>query len=939
MKQTSLLLSLLLTVTGIRAQIISSDTVCVNEPVIFLSADTSTNTVTYAWEFGTHSMTPILTPAIPVPGTGTSGTRFSVVDQTTMVYDTSTHQYHAFVGSHGSMTVQRLDFGTDPNSTPAVTDLGNPNNAFNGSGGNLEAAEVVLDDNGNWYIFFTNGTLVRWELGPNITNNYPVATRLTLPDQGMPMQLAITKFNNEWIGFAGHHWNASVTRYDFGTSLSNIPAVWVLPDYSMLTTPDYFALHEQNGQWYMLVANLTGGSLVRYAFGADLKNNAPVAQSLGNPGNFNNLNRSITTIKACDTFYTLLLNQNGTVGMLDFRGDITNNNPTVTPLGQIYGTGVAMQMFKPYWYRDTLWAISGSFNNDAAHTVYRFPLVTIPSGNAIIRYYDPEATYTFSSAGIYDVTLYCDQGDPKGPFAFCKQVTVVSGRGNFLGPDTVLCGVSSYTLNAAQAGATGYQWSNGATTPSVAVIPPGGTYSVHVDGAVCGTDDTVTVSFVPAPAVDLGNDIDACEGDPVVLGAGGSAGYGYLWNTGATTSSITATAPGSYWLRVTDRGCTGADTVTVTMHPRPEVSLGPDTGFCTSALPVTLRSPQPPGSHYLWSNGLSTTEMEVTRGGSYWLEVSRNGCATRDTIVITAVQDPEVYIGPDSIICEQTPARIGTEIAGASYQWNTGATTPYISVSATNSYILSVNLNGCVVADTVMITAMPDPDVDLGEDGDICPEQTIVLDGSSGSGVSYIWNTGETASSISVTSAGTYQVTVTTEHGCIGRDTIILSYYPKPTVSLGADTTVCEGTLLLLVPQAANADSLLWPDGSTGAELQVQYGDRYIVTAVNKCGTASDTVTVREIFCDIRLPNAFTPDNDGSNDMFRILGSLERLQDVTLSVFNRWGERVFITHDKTAGWDGYLKGEPAQMGTYVYTLQYTLDGKPYMQQGNFHLLR
>src|SRR5690606_19963921 len=159
--------------------------------------------------------------ATPFPGTGTNGGMLSVVGSEYMIQDSATGNYHAFVSSHGSFTVQRLDFGPNPhNTSPVVTDLGNPGGVFNNSAGNMEAVEVIRDDNGDWFVFIGNGTLVRMELGANITNNTPVCTRLALPTQGMPMQVTITKFGNEWIGFGGHHWGW-IARYEFGNSLAN----------------------------------------------------------------------------------------------------------------------------------------------------------------------------------------------------------------------------------------------------------------------------------------------------------------------------------------------------------------------------------------------------------------------------------------------------------------------------------------------------------------------------------------------------------------------------------------------------------------------------------------------------------------------------------------------------------------------------------------------
>src|SRR5690606_4500100 len=101
-------------------------------------------------------------------------------------------------------------------------------------------------------------------------------------------------------------------------------------------------------------------------------------------------------------------------------------------------------------------------------------------------------------------------------------------------------------------------------------------------------------------------------------------------------------------------------------------------------------------------------------------------------------------------------------------------------------------------------------------DRDICPEQTIVLDGTYGTGSAYLWNTGEHTASIAVTTPGTYGVEVVSEHRCIGGDTVTLSYYPLPIVSLGPDTTVCEETPLLLRAWTINTDSVRWSEGYVG---------------------------------------------------------------------------------------------------------------------------
>ncbi len=465
--------------------------------------------------------------------------------------------------------------------------------------------------------------------------------------------------------------------------------------------------------------------------------------------------------------------------------------------------------------------------------------------------------------------------------------------------------------------------------------------TVTAGSGLCGSGtDSIYIRVYDLPVTNLGSDIAVCMDSLTLVSAPFISGAAYLWNTGSTADSLVIFSSGSYWLEITDtNGCKSRDTIEVNLGAPIEVDLGPDFGICDKDLPVTLSSPQPPGTTYLWSNGYSASSMTVTRGGTHWLAVERAGCTASDTIEITVVPTPVLYSGSDTTICEQYPLEIGTEVPRATYLWNTGETTAHITVSATGTYTLTVDVDGCVVHDTVHITAMPPPDIDLGGDRDICPEQTIVLDGTHSQNSRYVWSTGEITPSIAVTSAGVYGVEVTTEFGCVGGDTVTLTFYPKPVVRLGEDTTVCEETPLSLRPWHTNADSLVWSDGSVGENLLVHYGNEYIVTAVNKCGTGSDTINVKQIFCDIWLPNVFTPNGDGLNDIFRVLGNTGRLQGVTFSIFNRWGERVFVTNDKLEGWNGYYKGAAAQIGTYVYLLQYSLDGQPYIQKGNFHLLR
>jgi len=522
-----------------------------------------------------------------------------------------------------------------------------------------------------------------------------------------------------------------------------------------------------------------------------------------------------------------------------------------------------------------------------------------------------------------------------------------NAKANAGAADTALCAGDSIVLLADTISGAHYSWTgpngfaSGRQRPVIpnVVAAASGAYILSVSLPGCGSDsDTVHITVADVPVVDLGPDTALCADSLVLQSSGSYTSPAYLWSGGQTTPALKAGQSGSYWLQVTENGCKGSDTINITLNPSLTVDLGNDTGICDRDIPLMLVSPQPPGTQYLWSTGLTTPSINVTRTDTYWLKVTLGDCKGTDTITVNVILTPPIHIGNDSFICEGQPVNIGDVVPGADYLWNTGSTSSSIEVSESGSYWLTADLEGCKVSDTVQITVTPLPAPDLGPDGDICPEQVIVLDAAYAGG-SWQWSTGDTTSSVSVSSAGVYWIKVRSAYGCTGGDTVTFNYYPLPVVSLGADTTVCEETPLLLQPFHTNSDSLCWSDGSAGETLTVSAGGQYIVAGINKCGETRDTVLIKQIFCDIWVPNAFTPNGDGVNDLFRVLGNTGRLESFRLRVFNRWGQLLFETSDRTKGWDGRQQGGEALLGVYVYMLEYSLHEQPVMQKGNFTLLR
>ncbi len=570
-------------------------------------------------------------------------------------------------------------------------------------------------------------------------------------------------------------------------------------------------------------------------------------------------------------------------------------------------------------------------------------IVTLPVGT----YPQNSVVNVFNTSALFHLGMVDGTGGTGARFGYFSNYAVVEAEATAASNE--VCSGDTIRLFANQIAGATYSWtgpggfSSNERNPFIHNAGGGnsGVYTLTVDMGDCGSaTDTLALSVFALPAIDLGQDTSLCADALVLKSRTSIPGATYRWNTGAISDSLTVTGSGSYSVTVTNTsGCKNSDTIIVELHDLLEVDLGNDTSLCDRDMPLELSSAQLSGASYVWNTGSTHHQIMVLYGGTYWLEVKKDGCTGSDTMDVHVVRTPEIFAGPDTTICISQPLRIGAYITGASYSWNTGGTDPYIEVSATGTYVLTVNLEGCIVSDTVHITAMPDPDVDLGGDRDICPEETIILDATCSGNNAYLWNTGDTTPVLNVATAGLYAVSVTSEFSCTGNDSVLLTFYPLPVVTLGADTTVCEETPLLLAPRSLHADSLIWSDGRVAVTLPVRYGGTYVATGINKCGSASDTIVVQQIFCDIWLPNVFTPNGDGLNDVFRILGNMGRMEAVSFSIFNRWGERIFHTADKMKGWDGTYKGREAMLGTYVYMLQYSIGGVPYLQKGNFHLIR
>lgn len=464
-------------------------------------------------------------------------------------------------------------------------------------------------------------------------------------------------------------------------------------------------------------------------------------------------------------------------------------------------------------------------------------------------------------------------------------------------------------------------------------------YCYYTSGCGQFKDSVEKTIMASAPDINLGIDTTICTGDSLVLSAG-NMGSIYIWNTGSTNDSIVVTEPGTYWVTTTLNGCTSSDTIRIANYPLPQFSLGNDTLICNN-LPLQLApAPSIPGATYLWSTSENSPVITTSTAGNYWLQITDiNGCRGRDTISIDFKQLPDYSLGNDTAICQKDSVLFNATISGAdSYLWNTAQTSPIITVQQTGIYWCDVSIDGCTYRDSISLIVNPLPIIRFNTDTTLCEGHTLLLDATNPN-ATYLWQDGSAQSTFLVSMQGRYSVKVIME-GCESYGEINVAYTLKPHFTLGADRPICNGELITLQPVLDTSWTLKWQDGSTQPSLLISQPGSYMLRASNTCGTTADTIMISKGQCEVRVPNAFTPNGDGINNTFRALG----VDDVTqfkLTVYNRYGQVIFQTKDKYSGWNGKIHSRDADVGVYLYVIQYTNRGDniPTTLKGTFTLLR
>jgi len=303
------------------------------------------------------------------------------------------------------------------------------------------------------------------------------------------------------------------------------------------------------------------------------------------------------------------------------------------------------------------------------------------------------------------------------------------------------------------------------------------------------------------------------------------------------------------------------------------------------------------------------------------------------------------------------------------YLWSYGDTAPGITVTASGDYFVEITANGCTGISetlTVEVTQLPDVLTIIAQGNPLlCPGGKVSLKSSSPFGNQWFkegWPiAGQTAQTLELDEIGLYQVQATDPGTGITAlsNEIEIQFAPTPAFDFGASQRIAPAGQTITF-SSIGADQPLafdWQfgDPNSGAlnsstqpsptHLYAVAG-RYSVQLIAKDANGCQHSVFKPDFIQITgapdlpgifIPNAFTPNGDGNNDLFRVRGEVSGL--FFLAVYNQWGEELFQTENPDTGWDGLRNGLPVQSGTYAYMVKISVGEKEKVLSGMVTLLR
>jgi len=379
---------------------------------------------------------------------------------------------------------------------------------------------------------------------------------------------------------------------------------------------------------------------------------------------------------------------------------------------------------------------------------------------------------------------------------------------------------------------------------------------------------------------------------------------------------------------------------------------------------------------FIANNNSSTAAGTAPTGGTYnwgFTIIDDFGCEFDSAIHVTVVQMPENHLGNDTSFCTNQTVILTAGLPATSYLWSTGENTQQITANNSGVYwVKTTNNNGtisCIDRDTITINMFPLPIVSYAANNYGCsPLYAQFHDQTDQTITQWEWVFGDGATSNlpnpahNYTSSGHYTtaLTVTSSDGCVASrtDTNYITVFENPIANFDANTYAAT----VLNPEIAftdlstNATQWEWDFGDAGSTTNTvtnknaihsftgegTYRVLHTVYSENGCvDTITKFVNIENVFY-FWIPNSFTPDNNGLNDIFMPVGFAFDEKSYSMEIMDRWGKPIFKSTNYQIGWNGKVDnvGDRIKSGDYIYIFHVKdLIGKRHRYYGNVSVVR
>lgn len=580
------------------------------------------------------------------------------------------------------------------------------------------------------------------------------------------------------------------------------------------------------------------------------------------------------------------------------------------------------------------------------------PLLPTSSTNGITGTWNP-AVADNQASGVYTFTPAAGECALPTTFTITVATNIIPSFG--FGNSLTICagGAIPVLITTSTNGITG-TWN-----PAVVDDQASAVYTFTPDAGLCAVPATFTVTVNPniTPTFSFGTSLSACTG-AIVPALPGTSDNGI---TGVWSPSVIDNQNSATYTFIPDAGlCAVATNLTVTINPivTPTFGFGTALTICSSSVAPDLPLTSTNGITGTWNPAV----VDNQASGVYTFTPSAGECATTTifTVTVTPTVVPVFSFGGSLIVCTGgiVPALPPTSTNGIDGVWNPAV----VSNQANGVYTFTPTAtpDQCIATSTFTVTVKPilTPAFSFGTAQTICAGGAVPpLPLTSTNSISGTWN----PSVVNNQASGVYTFTVDPGQCATATATFTLTVNPLPTLApIGSDTIVFDGSV---VPpnnfSGTPADvTFSWVNSNPAIGLAAAgTGNIPSFTAINRgnepvtanititpmsngCPGASRTymITVNPLNKDVFVPNVFSPNGDGKNDILYAYGNY--IDKLDMRIFNQWGEQIITITDKSKGWDGTHRGKAQPVGVYVYVLQATLStGRTVKMKGSITLLR